>query len=103
MGVKNEVYVWRGASLGFRFFLGLSPRRGLAFLGASPFGRRPDHGFELHAVGVGKIDRIVIAPIILARRIDDVDAIIFEKSAQRVDIFAAGHFEGVVMKTDIAF
>jgi hypothetical protein len=40
--------------------------------------------------------------VIFAGRIDDIHAVFFEKCAKRVDVFTACHFEGVVMKTDIA-
>src|SRR5580704_14707454 len=65
--------------------------------------RRPDHGFELHAVGIGKIDRVIAVTVILARRIDHRHAVLFEKSAEIVHRLAAGQLEGVVMETDIAF
>src|SRR5262249_54930708 len=76
---------------------------GLACLGASLLGRRPDHGFQFHAIRIGEINGIVLAAVILARRIDDIDVVALEKSAKGVDILAACHFEGVVMKADIAF
>ena len=57
---------------------------------ASPFRRRPDHAFELHAVGIGEIDRVIIAAVIFARRIDHSHAVLFEKGAELVDVLAAG-------------
>src|ERR1700733_10289640 len=64
--------------------------------------RRPDHGFELHAVGIGEIDRVIAVAVILARRIDHSHAVLFEKSAEIVHRFAAGQLECVVMETNIA-
>src|SRR5215469_8108358 len=75
----------------------------LTLLAALLISRRPDHGFQFHPIGIGEINGIVFAPVILARRIDDIGAVAFEKSAKRVDILAARHFEGIVMKADIAF
>src|SRR6516164_255306 len=65
-------------------------------------GRRPDHGFQLHAVGIGEIDGVIIAPVILPRRIDDIHVVLFEKCAKRVHVLAASRFKGVVVESDIA-
>src|SRR5215471_10338723 len=100
--VRGRFGVRRGANLGLRFFLGLPPRCWLVPLGASLLGRRPDHRFELHAVRIGKIDGVVFSSVIFTGRIDDIHAILFEKCAKRIDVFAACHFESVVMKADIA-
>src|SRR3984893_9023019 len=67
------------------------------------FRRRPDHGFELHAVGIGEIDRVIAVAVIFARRIDHRHAVLFQKSAEIVHRLAAGKLERVVMKADIAF
>src|SRR3984885_2069101 len=64
--------------------------------------RRPDHGFELHAVGIGEIDRVIAVAVIFARRIDHRHAVLFEKSAEIIHCLAAGQLEGVVVKADIA-
>src|SRR5215831_8196889 len=76
---------------------------------ASPLSRPPllrrwlvHHGFELYAVGVGEIDRVVGAPVIFAGRIDHIHAVLFEKRAERVHVVAARDFEGVVVKADVA-
>src|SRR4029077_6965985 len=65
--------------------------------------RRPDHGFELHAVGIGEIDRVIAVTVIFARRIEHGHAVLLEKGAEIVHRFAAGQREGVVVKADVAF
>src|ERR1700681_3863768 len=65
--------------------------------------RRPDHGLELHAVGIGEIDRVIAVAVILARRIEHGHAVLFQKNAEIVHRLAARKFEGVVMEADIAF
>src|SRR5262249_13858449 len=60
------------------------------------------HGFELHAVGVGEIDRVVGAPVIFAGRIDHGHAVRFEEGAERVHVVAARGLEGGVVKADVA-
>ena len=65
--------------------------------------RRPDHAFELHAVGIGEIDGVIIAAVIFAGRIDYVHAVALEKGAERIDVVAARKLERVVMKADVAF
>src|SRR6202030_2966409 len=65
--------------------------------------RRPDHGFELHAVGIGKIDRVIAVAVILARRIEHGHAVLVEKGAEIVHSLAAGKLEGVMVEADIAF
>src|SRR5277367_4029615 len=67
------------------------------------FGRRPDHAFELHAVWIGEIDRVIIAAVIFAWRIDDIHGVVFQEGAERVDILAACKLERIVMKADVAF
>src|SRR5262249_51635530 len=66
--------------------------RGLfLFLRRAPFLRRwlVHHAFELHAVGIREIDRIVRAAVIFPGRIDHVHPMLGEKSAERVHVVAA--------------
>ena len=51
------------------------------------------HGFELHAVGVGEIDRVIGAAVIFAGRIDHGHAVRFEEGAERVHVVAARKLE----------
>src|SRR5260221_10731768 len=60
------------------------------------------HGFELHAVGVGEIDRVVGAAVIFARRIDHGHAVLFEEGAERVHVVAARDLESIVVGADVA-
>src|SRR5262245_48460253 len=60
------------------------------------------HGFELHAVGVGEIDRVIGAAVIFAGRIDHIHAVLLEESAERVHVVAARKLEGVVVEADVA-
>src|SRR5262249_4101180 len=60
------------------------------------------HGFELHAVGVGEIDRVIGAAVIFAGRIDHGHAVLFEERAERVHVVAARKLEGVVVEADVA-
>src|SRR5262249_52167860 len=60
------------------------------------------HGFELHAVGVGEIDRVIGAAVIFAGRIDHGHAVRFEEGAERVHVVAARPLEGVVVKAGVA-
>src|SRR5215467_8216925 len=84
-----------------------SPRRWrlrLLFLSRPPLLRRRlvHHGFELHAVGVGEIDRVIGAAVIFAWRIDHGHAVRLEESAERVHVVAARKLEGVVVEADVA-
>src|SRR5262245_45149856 len=75
----------------------------VTFSGPALFRRRlVHHGFELHAVGVGEIDRVIGAPVIFARRIDYGHAVRFEEGAERVHVVAARKLEGVVVEADVA-
>src|SRR5260370_11777434 len=65
--------------------------------------RRPDHGFELHAIGIGKIDRVIAVAVVLARRIEHGHSVLFEKGAEIVHRLAAGKLEGIMVEADIAF
>src|SRR5260221_13032615 len=60
------------------------------------------HGFELHAVGVGEIDRVIGAPVIFAGRIDHGHAVLFEEGAERGHVVAARAFVWGVGKADVA-
>src|ERR1700719_2926360 len=65
--------------------------------------RRPDHGFELHAVGIGEIDGVITVAVVLAWRIEHGHAVLLQKSAELVHRPTAGKLERIVMKADIAF
>jgi nucleotide-binding universal stress UspA family protein len=58
---------------------------------------------QLHAVRVGKIDRIVVTAIVFAGWIEHRHAVFLQKCAKRVDIIAAGEFKRIMVKPDIAF
>src|SRR5262249_50373612 len=60
------------------------------------------HRFELHAVGVGEIDRVIGAPVIFAGRIDHGHAVLFEERAERVHVVAARKLEGGGVEADVA-
>src|SRR5262245_25147787 len=60
------------------------------------------HALELHAVGVGEIDRVVGGLVILAGRIDHGHAVLGEEGAERVDVLAARKLERVVVEADVA-
>ncbi len=62
---------------------------------------RPErHAFELDAVRIHEVDRIIVF-VIRARRIDDVDVMGLEEGFQLVDIVAASQLQGVMMKPDL--
>src|SRR5262245_14693460 len=62
----------------------------VTFSGPALFRRRlVHHGFELHAVGVGEIDRVIGAAVIFAGRIDYGHAVRFKEDAERVHVVAA--------------
>src|ERR1700685_1539676 len=64
--------------------------------------RCPNHGFELHAVGIGEIDRVIAVAVILTRRIDHRHAVLFQERAEIVHRLAAGKLEDIVVEADIA-
>src|SRR5262245_62039886 len=66
--------------------------------------RRPlvHHAFELHAVGVGEIDRVVGGLVVLAGRVDHGHAALGEEGAEIVHVPAARKLEGVVVEADVA-
>ena len=69
-----------------------------------PFLRRrlEHHAFELHAIRVGEIDRVVRGLVILAGRIDHGHAVLDQERAERVHILAARKLERIMVKADVA-
>src|SRR5439155_8116476 len=59
------------------------------------------HALELHAVGIGEIDRIIRAAIIFAGRVDHIHAVLLEEGAERIHVPAARKLERIVVKADV--
>src|SRR4051794_19016938 len=72
-------------------------------LSRPPFLRRrlEHHAFELHAVRVGEIDRVIGGLVVLTGRIDHGQAVLDQERAECVHILAARKLECVMVKSDV--
>src|SRR5687767_10176047 len=59
----------------------------------------PFHPFELHAIGIEEEHGVVIV-VILAGRIDDLHALLFQERLQSIDVLPAPELEGIMMEAD---